>query len=91
MADRIYKGVLTFTPSEAFPESSDSFDKPHAGGLVPFELLREVLMLNCPCPVGTCVTEAEYKEINGSLWLSRGDVWIKIDPTGEVEVGISGA
>ncbi len=87
MADRIYKGVLTFTPSEAFPESSDSFDKPHAGGLVPFQMLKEILSAarhedDSDIPL--------YEEINGDIWLHGDGVWVRIEPDGTIEVGAAG-
>ncbi len=90
MADRIYKGKLLPEETETFPEASKSFDKPHSGGLVPFALLQEVLMIRDPEKGYGATDIAEHKMIDGSLWLSRGDVWIKIDPDGSIEVGTSG-
>ena len=79
MADRIYLGRLATVQSRVFPESASSFNEPHAGGLVPFEMVREVL------------EQPKVEMINGSLWISRDDVWVKIDPDGSIEVGASGA
>lgn len=90
VADRIYKGKLVPKQDPAFPEAACDFHKPHAGGLVPFDMLREVLMVRDPCLDGTEDIGAKYEEIDGSLWLSRGDVWVKIDPDGTIEVGASG-
>jgi hypothetical protein len=87
VADRIYKGKLAAERSPAFPESAESFDTAHAGGLVAFELIKEILQ---------DAVHAEdsdiplFSEVNGSLWLHREDVWVKIDPDGTIEVGISG-
>lgn len=81
MADRIYKGKLAAIRSSAFPESSEAFDKPHAGGLVPFELLSDVM-------------EAEVidiKVIQGVLWISADDAWVRVERDGTVEIGIAGA
>lgn len=89
MADRIFKGKLTPENHPAFPEASLDFNCPHAGGLVPFEMLKEVLSAarhfeDSDIPL--------YEEVNGSIWLHGEDgLWIKIDPDGSLEVGASGA
>jgi hypothetical protein len=89
MADRIYKGKLAVETDVAFPEASENFDTPHLGGLVPFEMLKEIL------EQGRHVEDSDipfYKEINGSIWLSGDNgVWVKVDPDGSIEVGSAGA
>jgi hypothetical protein len=81
MADRIYKGALvTQQPDEDFPEAATSFDSPHAGGLVPFEVLKDILT----------APKAGGGIVNGSLFITDNDAWIKIDPDGSIEIGASG-
>ena len=81
MADRIYKGKLAAERSPAFPESSEAFDKPHAGGLVPFELFRDILDY----------AFVDVKVVQGVLWVSANDAWIRVEQDGSIEIGISGA
>ncbi len=81
MADRIFKGKLQAETPGAFPEASSSFDTPHAGGLVPFELFRDALH-------NAQVTRTSIQQ--GSLFISAEDVWIKIDRDGTVEIGTAG-
>ena len=80
MADRIFQGKLVAERSPAFPESSKSFDKPHAGGLVPFELLRDILSAEV----------VETKVVQGVLWVNDGDAWFRVQRDGTIEIGISG-
>lgn len=80
MADRIYKGKLATERSPAFPESSEAFDKPHAGGLVPFELFKNVMEADV----------RDIKMIQGVLWISANDAWIRIERDGNIEIGIAG-
>lgn len=88
MADRIFKGCLTPEAHDAFPESAPTFDTAHAGGLVPFEMFQEVLGLTEEAVLGDERMRVEM--IAGSIWLGRGDLWIKIDSDGSIEVGASG-
>ena len=88
MADRIFKGQLTPEQCDAFPESAETFDTSHAGGLVPFEIFQEVLGLTKESVLGD--ERMRVDMIGGSLWIGRGDVWIKIDPDGTIEVGAAG-
>jgi len=82
VADRIYKGRILVTGAvaksnrAAFTEASEDLNKPHAGGLVPFEMLKEIL---------------GAEEIQGSLWKHKDDTWVKIDPDGHIEIGLAGA
>ena len=80
MADRIYKGELATVRSPAFSESSEDFNSPHAGGLVPFELMASV----------TSAADFTSKMINGDLWLTGDEVWIRIEKDGTIEIGIAG-
>lgn len=86
MADRIYKGRVIVTGAcadsnrRAFPEAAKEFNLPHAGGLIPFELLSEV----------TSAKDFTSKMINGDLWLTGDEVWIRIEKDGHIEIGISG-
>jgi hypothetical protein len=80
VADRIYKGELAAVRSPAFPESSEEFNTPHMGGLVPFELMASV----------TSAKDFTSKMINGDLWLTGDDVWIRIENDGTIEIGIAG-
>jgi hypothetical protein len=80
MADRIYKGKLQAERSGAFPESSEAFDKPHAGGLVPFELFRDVMEADV----------IDIKVVQGVLWISADDAWIRVERDGNIEIGIAG-
>ena len=98
MADRIYKGRLKLTgeichENLAFTEASEDFDKPHKGGLVPFEVLTGVI---------ESVMDAAYRDdwggfemVDGSAFI-KGDgkfegIWIKIDPDGTIEIGAGAA
>ena len=90
MADRIFKGQLAPEQCDAFPESAETFDTSHAGGLVPFEMFAEVLGI--PLPDRDLKLDGEFRAdlIGKSLWIGRGDVLIKIDPDGSIEVGAAG-
>ena len=91
MADRIFKGQLAPEQCDAFPESAETFDTSHAGGLVPFEMFAEVLGIDLPGQTDVVLEGClEANLINGSLWISRADVWIRIDPDGSIEVGAAG-
>jgi len=81
VADRIYKGKLAVERSPTFPESSEAFDKPHAGGLVPFELFKDII----ECPF------VEVKMVQGVLWVSTNDAWIRVERDGSIEIGTAGA
>ncbi len=81
MADRIFKGRLSTITTHAFPESAERFSEPHKGGLVPFEVLKKILTAD----------KAGGGIINGSLFITAGDTWVKIDPDGTIEIGSSGA
>lgn len=88
----------------AFPEASEDFRSPHSGGLEPFQVLYNVLKgiseewrrfdpkdLEKRWANGTPLRKPDAVEtINESLWLSHEDMWIKIDPDGTIEIGISG-
>ncbi len=99
MADRIFKGKLTPEVSEAFSESATAFDKRHAGGLVPFEQLKDVLLLGVGARKGRVVNlkprledcRTTFKMVGESIFMTQEDVWIKIDPDGTIEIGIAGA
>jgi hypothetical protein len=80
MADRVFKGKLEVEENSAFPESSEAFDKPHAGGLVPFELFRDIMNAEV----------VDTKMIQGVLWISGDDAWIRVERDGSIEIGISG-
>ena len=90
MADRIFKGRIILTAAVAdenrvaFPEASEDFNKPHKGGLNPFNVLALVVDDNMK------VGYPQVETINGSLWISGADAWIKIDPDGHIEIGTSG-
>lgn len=88
MADRIYKGKLRPEQNPAFPEAACDFHLPHAGGLVPFEMLKKILSTALYAE-GSDIPL--YEEINGSIWLhGLNGLWVKIDPDGSLEVGASG-
>jgi hypothetical protein len=80
VADRIFKGRLQTERSGAFPESSEAFDKPHAGGLVPFELLRDIMEADV----------IDIKMVQGVLWVSADDAWCRVERDGTIEIGIAG-
>jgi len=90
MADRVFKGRIIVTGAVAdenrvaFPEASEDFNKPHKGGLNPFHLLGQILDDNM------AIMSPKVETINGSLWVSGSDAWVKIDPDGHIEIGISG-
>jgi len=96
MSDRIFKGHLLVTEEvanenkAAFPEAACSFSKAHRGGLKPFEILCEILFWIDGEEPPVISDHAHVKMINGSLWVSGYDSWIKIDPDGNIEVGTSG-
>ncbi len=97
MADRIFKGELVAEKSPAFPEASQSFDGRHAGGLNAFDMFKEVLQIESSEAAEFktkhpgWVTTSQFKVVNGTIFMSRGDIWIQIKPNGSIEVGISGA
>lgn len=87
MADRIFKGRLLVTGAVAdenkvaFPEAAEDFNQPHAGGLVAYHMLYSILKDE----------NLKVEEINGSVWISGDNAWIKVDPDGHIEFGIAGA
>lgn len=86
MADRVFKGRLLTTGNisaenaRAFPEASESFDKPHKGGLKAYQVIYDVLKSE----------DQLVREIGESIQVSGSDAWIKIDRDGTFEIGISG-
>jgi hypothetical protein len=51
-------------------------------------MFQEVLGLTEEAVLGDESMRVEM--IGGSIWLGRGDLWIKIDSDGSIEVGASG-
>lgn len=99
MADRIFKGRLITTGDihdenvRAFPEASEDFRKEHKGGLHPFHMIYDILQhieTHGIRHIEDMRQQRLVREINGSIWLSGKDSWIKIDPDGSFEIGISG-
>lgn len=96
MADRIYKGRIVITSDIDqenqlhFDEAASDFNRPHKGGLVPFEVLKASLM-------DVADKEGEVNRnvdvINGSLFIKSDafETWIKIDPDGTIEIGAGAA
>jgi hypothetical protein len=89
MADRIYKGKIVLTPKIDkqnqlhFPEAAARFDQKHAGGLVAFETLREILEGLCHGLAGFDVDEA-------GLRITGKEAWCEITQDGTIEIGTSG-
>lgn len=89
----------------AFPEASEDFRSPHSGGLEPFQMLYDILMgvseewrdldprelEDRHRRVAPIKEQPSVKEVNGSLWISHEDMWVKIDADGTFEIGIAGA
>ena len=65
------------------------FNKPHAGGLVPFELLREIITEICDDNLMSH-HDAVTSTSEGTFFIRHEDAWVKIDSDGTIEVGIAG-
>lgn len=96
MADRIFKGHMLVTELDAdenrrvFPEAAKDFNSPHAGGLIPFDLLKETLIGICDENM-LAYDDAITNAGDGSFFVRNKDIWIKIDSDGTIEIGAGAA
>ena len=89
MADRIFAAKILVTGAiaeenrEAFPEASEDLREAHAGGLVPFDVLREILTEGK-------VQEEPLKGTRRDIWIQHGEMFLTVRPDGIMEIGLAG-
>lgn len=85
MSDRVYKGKLSTIEEGAFSEAAESFNTPHAGQLIPFEVLKRILRSSNPAAprMTTAVT-------GDNIIVQRGNYALVISRDGTIEIITAG-
>lgn len=89
MSSRIYKGRLILTGDideenrRVFPEARKGFsEQPREDLPSAFHILYEILQNVCEGKDGR-----DVELVDGHIWVSGPDAWVRISPNGDVEIG----